>query len=206
MIDHPIGIFDSGVGGLTVWRAVKERLPEESIIYFADQFNCPYGNKSKDEIRTMTNNCVKYLLDQQCKLIVIACNTATAVVIDQLREKYPDILFVGLEPAVKPAALNTQKLDYKNIDYLVLGCTHYPFMFDKLQKLCGDSVKIIDSAQAVARQAQKLLHKHNLISLSKNSASYQFLTTDNPVMLEQFLLKKHFIGLNSKAIVKKIVL
>ena len=95
------------MGGLSVWREVRRRLPHESVVYLADGKNCPYGDRSKDEIAALTRNAVVELISRGVKLIVVACNTATAVAIDALREEF-DIPFVGMEPAVKPAALATK--------------------------------------------------------------------------------------------------
>lgn len=103
----PIGIFDSGMGGLSVWREVRRLLPEESVVYLADGKNCPYGERDPKEIAEYTREAVEVLLERGVKLIVVACNTATAVAIDFLREHY-DVPFVGMEPAVKPAALGTK--------------------------------------------------------------------------------------------------
>jgi len=105
--DFPIGFFDSGVGGLSVWREVIKLLPHEHTIYYADSLHCPYGTKSPDEIIARANQIMEQLMAQKCKLVVVACNTATAAAIDYLREKYP-IQFVGMEPAVKPAALHSE--------------------------------------------------------------------------------------------------
>lgn len=104
----PIGIFDSGLGGISVWQALHNALPNESLIYLGDGARCPYGSRSRDEIRKFTFEAVERLLAEGCKMIVVACNTATAVAIKELRENYPSVPFVGLEPAVKPAALTTK--------------------------------------------------------------------------------------------------
>ncbi len=104
---YPIGIFDSGLGGLSVWKEVAKQLPHESLLYYADSAHCPYGPRSADEIIELTSRITAYLLEQECKLIVVACNTATAAAIQHLRRQYP-VPFVGMEPAVKPAALHTQ--------------------------------------------------------------------------------------------------
>ncbi len=104
----PIGLYDSGFGGLSVWRAVRDRLPRESLIYLGDGANCPYGLLSCAEIKILAERAVEELLARGCKLIVVACNTATAATIDSLRTKYKDIDIVGMEPAVKPACLNTK--------------------------------------------------------------------------------------------------
>lgn len=103
----PIGVYDSGVGGLTVWRAVRELLPREDLIYFADQAKVPYGERSLEEVRSLAEAVTGYLMDEGAKLIVIACNTASAAALKHLRGLYPDYPFVGMEPAVKPAAEQT---------------------------------------------------------------------------------------------------
>ena len=107
-MNRPIGIFDSGIGGLSVWQALYDALPYESLTYLGDGKRCPYGSRSREEVRQFTDEAVERLLVEGCKMIVVACNTATAVAIKGLREKYPTIPFVGLEPAVKPAALTTK--------------------------------------------------------------------------------------------------
>ena len=103
-----IGVFDSGLGGLSVWQALYDALPNESLIYLGDGARCPYGSRSREEVLKFTEEAVERLLSEGCKMIVVACNTATAVAIKYLREKYPSVPFVGLEPAVKPAALTTR--------------------------------------------------------------------------------------------------
>ena len=103
-----IGVFDSGMGGLSVWKELRDTLQHESLLFFGDGLRCPYGSRSEEEILRFTVEAVERLIAEGCKLIVIACNTATAVAIEYLREHYPDIPFVGLEPAVKPAALTTK--------------------------------------------------------------------------------------------------
>jgi len=99
----PIGVFDSGVGGLTVWKRLKKKLPLEQIIYLADSGNCPYGPKTDEEIISLSVKCTEFLLAKGCKVIVVACNTATSAAISYLRDKY-SVPFVGMEPAIKPAA------------------------------------------------------------------------------------------------------
>ena len=104
----PIGVYDSGFGGLSVWRALYDALPGESLVYLGDGKNCPYGDRTPEEIARFADEAVERLLAEGVKMIVVACNTATAVAIKGLRERYPAIPFVGLEPAVKPACLTTQ--------------------------------------------------------------------------------------------------
>jgi glutamate racemase len=100
----PVGIFDSGVGGLSVLKAIRQQLPQESILYLADQIHVPYGKRSLTEVRTFTTAITQFLLDMGAKLIVVACNTASAAALNHLRITFPKIPFVGMEPAVKPAA------------------------------------------------------------------------------------------------------
>ena len=108
MNNSPIGVYDSGFGGLSVWRELYRALPEESIIYLGDGKNCPYGQKSAEEIRVLATESVRELLSRGCKMIVVACNTATAAAIEHLRAMFSDVPFVGLEPAVKPACKSTR--------------------------------------------------------------------------------------------------
>ncbi len=108
MNDSPIGIYDSGLGGLTVWREVRRMLPGESLVYLGDGKNCPYGSRPQEEIRRLADEAVSALVDRGCKMIVVACNTATAAAIGFLREKYASLPIVGMEPAVKPACLATR--------------------------------------------------------------------------------------------------
>lgn len=103
MRQDAIGVFDSGVGGLSIWREIRRLLPRENTVYVADQKHLPYGEKSDEEIRGRSEKITKYLLDQGCSLIVIACNSATVSALAQLRRQF-SIPFVGVEPAVKPAA------------------------------------------------------------------------------------------------------
>lgn len=104
----PVGFFDSGVGGLCVHEAFARRLPHEDTVYIADTANCPYGNRSPDEITRLARRHVRALLARGCKMVVVACNTATAAAIDNLRATWPDVPFVGMEPAVKPAAMRSK--------------------------------------------------------------------------------------------------
>jgi glutamate racemase len=104
----PIGVFDSGVGGLSVLKAIRQQLPGESLIYLADQGHVPYGSRSLEEVRAFAGGITRYLLGQGAKLIVVACNTASAAALHHLRQVFPEVPFVGMEPAVKPAAEHTQ--------------------------------------------------------------------------------------------------
>ena len=102
-----IGIFDSGVGGLSVFREIRKVLPEEKYVYFSDSAHCPYGEKSKEYIIERARSITRFLLDKGADIIVVACNTATAAAIAELRKEFP-IRFIGMEPAVKPAVMSTK--------------------------------------------------------------------------------------------------
>ncbi len=108
MNNSPIGIYDSGLGGLTVWREVRRALPGESLVYLGDGKNCPYGSRPREEIARLADEAVAALVAAGCKMVVVACNTATAAAVDFLRAKYASLPIVGMEPAVKPACLATR--------------------------------------------------------------------------------------------------
>ncbi len=103
-----IGIFDSGTGGLSVFREIRKLLPQESYIYYSDNAHCPYGEKTKEYIIERSRIISEFLLSKGARIIVVACNTATAAAISTLRSEYPEIQFIGMEPAIKPAALSTR--------------------------------------------------------------------------------------------------
>lgn len=243
----PIGLFDSGVGGTSIWNEIHNLLPNENTIYLADSKNAPYGQKSKEEIIDLSFKNTEFLLHQNCKIIVVACNTATTNAIKELRTKY-DVPFIGIEPAIKPAALQskTQTIGIlatkgtlnselfhksvanhpdvkiieqighglvqliengdidsaemeellksylnpmveKNIDYLVLGCSHYPYLIPQIKKIIPPKIKIIDSGEAVAKQTQKILEQNNLLNLSKSKSSQIFYTNGEPEVLKNIL-------------------
>jgi len=104
----PIGVFDSGVGGLSVLKSIRSLLPEESVLFLADQLHVPYGPRPIAQVREFAESITRFLLDQGVKLVVVACNTASAAALIHLRQTFPDIPFVGMEPAVKPAAEKTE--------------------------------------------------------------------------------------------------
>ncbi|MGA2819847.1 MAG: glutamate racemase [Anaerolineales bacterium] len=104
MLRDPIGIFDSGVGGLSVLREIRAILPAEDLLYFADQAHVPYGPRALSEVRAFSQEIARFLIDQGSKIIVVACNTASAAALKHLRTTFPRTPFVGMEPAVKPAA------------------------------------------------------------------------------------------------------
>lgn len=106
--DGPVGFFDSGLGGLCILDAFRALCPDESTVYIADSANCPYGNRPADEIVRLSRANTEELLSRGCKMVVVACNTATAAAIDTLRAEWPDVPFIGIEPAIKPAALESK--------------------------------------------------------------------------------------------------
>jgi glutamate racemase len=248
MSTRPIGIFDSGVGGTSILKEIHALLPNENCIYLADSKNAPYGNKSKNEIIALSIKNTELLLSRGCKIIVVACNTATTNAIAHLRATY-NVSFIGIEPAIKPAALNTQtktvgilatkgtlsselfhetsdlyahnidvieqvgdgivpliesgKLNSnemksllesyinpmieRDIDHLVLGCTHYPYLIPILRKLLPENVNIIDSGLAVARQTKAVLTKENILNSSNEEGTIELFTNGNIDILNSLL-------------------
>lgn len=136
----PIGLFDSGVGGLSVLRSVRRELPHEDLIYFADQKNCPYGPRPSAEIRLLSRRVVEFLLAKECKAVVVACNTASAAALDDLRKNFPDIPIVGMEPAVKPAALNSHT---RKIGVLATAGTLQGDLFRRTREEYAGGVEVI---------------------------------------------------------------
>ena len=141
MNNSPIGVFDSGMGGLSVWKEIVKTLPEESVIYYGDGANCPYGGKSQEELIRLSEGIVKFFIDKGVKLIVVACNTATAGAIAYLREHY-DIPFVGMEPAVKPAAQHSKS---GIIAILATAATLKGKLFQETSERFSDDVTILSS-------------------------------------------------------------
>ena len=242
----PIGIFDSGVGGLSVLRAIRAQMPAESITYFGDQGHIPYGPRPMDEIRQFSETITNFLLERDAKIIVVACNTASAAALTYLREKFPDVKFVGMEPAVKPAAERTQTgrvgvlatpatfqgalyasvverfangvqlfqntcnglvqqieqgnvngtetrqiledallpMLEKNIDTVVLGCTHYPFVIPLIEQIVGENVRVIDPAPSVAKQAQRLLEAGGALNESGSKGGIKLYTSGDANVLK----------------------
>lgn len=241
---QPIGIFDSGVGGTSIWKEIHTMLPHEDTIYLADSKNAPYGYKTQQEIQSLSIKNTEKLITLGAKIIVVACNTATTNAIDLLRKKYT-IPFIGIEPAIKPAALKTKtkqigilatkgtlqsslfsktselyanqinvievigeglvpiveqnKMDSPeaiellktylnpmieaNIDYLVLGCSHYPYLIPQIKKLLPQDVIIIDSGEAVARQTKAVLRNHHLLNkMDKRSVCHFFTNSDTTTL------------------------
>ncbi|MEG3658101.1 glutamate racemase [Arenibacter palladensis] len=136
----PIGIFDSGIGGTSIWREINKVLPYESTIYLADSRNAPYGEKSKEQILQLSIKNVEFLLQKGCKLIVVACNTATTNAIKELRASY-SVPLIGIEPAIKPAALNSKT---KTVGVLATKGTLSSALFNNTSEMHASGIKVLD--------------------------------------------------------------
>lgn len=245
---NPIGFFDSGVGGSSIWKEVSLLLPHEDSIYLADSQNAPYGEKPREEIIRLSKKNTDQLIEMGAKLIVVACNTATTNAVDYLRSNY-SLPFIGIEPAIKPAALKsvsgsigilatkgtlssslfskTSELYSKDIkvtevvgvglvklieegkqdseeiemllrqllapmitaeiDHLVLGCSHFPYLIPKLKMILPESVEIIDSGEAVARQTKNILEKFDLFNDPSHSANHKLYSNSDPTVLKDLI-------------------
>ena len=167
MNNSPIGIFDSGIGGITIFNSIKKLLPKEDIIYFSDNLNSPYGNKPIETIKKISFNNTQWLLDNGCKLIVVACNTATTNSISDLRNKF-NIPFVGIEPAIKPAAMKTKTgkigvLATKGTlssDLFNTTSIDYASNIEILEKNGDGLVELIENGIFEGIEIENLLHKH----------------------------------------------
>ncbi|MDY7547370.1 glutamate racemase [Glaciimonas sp. Gout2] len=250
--ERPIGIFDSGIGGLSVLRHIRDAMPSENLLYFADSAHAPYGDKTEQAILERSLSIAEFLLEQNAKAIVVACNTATAAAIKAIRSAYPTLAVVGIEPGLKPAALQTttkkigvlatkgtlssasfnmlsQKISAatgvqftlqacvgladqiekgeldtettdsmifryvaplieQNVDTLVLGCTHYPFvrpMIEKIVKrLTSTQVALIDTSDAVTKQLIRILAEYDLGQTNPECGSLTAFTTGKPTVLK----------------------
>jgi len=193
--NRPIGIFDSGVGGLTVFREIRKRLPQESIHYFADSRNCPYGSKTSEEALSLSRKNIEFLLKHDCKLIVIACNTVTAVAIDHFRSDY-QVPFVGMEPAIKPAALQTKS---KKIGILATENTLNSRLFKQtFEKFAKDLevfiqpgyglVELVEQSAQNSDHAQSLLEKYLHPMMEKGMDTLVLGCTHYPFLME--MIKK----------------
>jgi glutamate racemase len=137
---HPIGIFDSGIGGLTVLRAIHQLMPDEPLLYLADQAHVPYGPRRLEEVRHFSETITRYLLHQGANLIVVACNTASAAALKYLRTFFPEIPFVGMEPAVKPAAEHTRS---GVVGVLATPATFQGELYASVVERFGQGVKLL---------------------------------------------------------------
>lgn len=236
---RPIGVFDSGLGGLSVLREMRTMLPAEDVLYYADNAYCPYGVRSREEIQDRSERISRLLSDEGAKAIVVACNTASAMSIEHLRAAFPDVPFVGLEPAVKPAVKLTRSgkvgvlatprtvagerlrwliethangievrtvaatglvelveagtlsgpkvvealrplLDpmlEAEVDVVVLGCTHYPFLRAEIEAYVGERIPVIDSGVAIAKRTREVLRQQGLLGARAGVGSLRMMTS-----------------------------
>jgi glutamate racemase len=144
MSGSPIGIFDSGVGGTSIWKEIKSLLPNENTIYLADSKNAPYGEKPQEEILQLSIKNTELLVSKRCKLIVVACNTATTNAITYLRENY-EMPFIGIEPAIKPAALNSSS---KTVGVLATKGTLTSSLFHSTSEIHAKGIQVIEQVGA----------------------------------------------------------
>jgi glutamate racemase len=253
--DGPLGVLDSGVGGLSVLRYLRAVLPNDRFLYFADQAHIPYGPRDSQEIQSFTAGITRFLLGLGSKLIVVACNTASAASLDYLRQTFPAVPFVGMEPAVKPAALTTRSgkvgvlatpstlnshryaglmaryaggiqvyedpcvglvqlieagaLDgaetrqllenvvrpmvRDGVDTLVLGCTHYPFVYPLLHEIAGDEVAIIDPAPAVAHHTKNVLQQFDRVAPASQEGALRCFTSGSAVQFASLAAQLGFV-------------
>lgn len=138
--EGPIGVFDSGVGGISVLRELVKVMPQEDFLYFGDSLNAPYGTKELEQVRALTLRHVEYLLEQGAKAIAVACNTATSAAVAVLREMYPSVPLVGIEPAIKPAA---EEKPGARIIVMATPMTLQQEKFQKLMALYEDRIRIV---------------------------------------------------------------
>jgi len=257
-----IGVFDSGIGGLTVVKKILSTLPNENIIYFGDTARVPYGSKSNATIIEYANQDAKFLYNKNVKLIIVACNTASSVALDTLREQF-DIPIIGMiEPGSKYALSKTlnnkigvigthstinneaystklkkfkneievfekacplfvplaeegwidhkatqliaeeylEELKNKEIDTLILGCTHYPILTKLIQKVMGPDVTLIDSGTAAALEVEDYLNGIGLRNDSNNIGTHQFYVSDLPAKFK--IIAERFLGTEIRHIEK----
>jgi glutamate racemase len=244
-----IGVFDSGVGGLSVLRELRRELPGHALHYVADSGHAPYGERDAAHVIDRSMRVVSHLVEHGAQAVVIACNTATAVAVSHLRAAWPQLPFIGVEPGIKPAlalsrsrrigvmataaTLSSEKfrrlvathgagqfihlqaciglaaaiergeldapdllalidthcrpLREADVDTVVLGCTHYPFVQAAIQVALGPQVQIVDTAVAVARHAATLLVTSGAVQEPASRQPEVFLeTTGDPAQLERF--------------------
>lgn len=241
--DRPLGVFDSGVGGLSILRALRAELPREDFVYFSDAGHAPYGEKEEAFVSQRSLAIAVDLLEQhRIKGLVVACNTATAAAVHLLRARHTQLPVVGVEPALKPAAAltktgqvavlatrgtitsakfqallaslkdqaefvlvpcdglaaaieaddaqqiralcerYTRELASRDVDTLVLGCTHYPFAADVFRDLLGPEVQLVETGEPVARQTRRLLEQQALLK-PEGEGRVQWHTTGSPEAL-----------------------
>lgn len=167
MNNSPIGVYDSGFGGLSVWQELHRRLPNESLIYLGDGKNCPYGGRPREEIVRFAEDAVERLVTMGAKMVVVGCNTATTAAIDHLRDKWADMPIVGLEPAVKPACLTTQTgriavlatAHSLQSEMFLRTAANYAEGVEVLKVVGEDFVEIVEAGEEYTQRAQIAVRK-----------------------------------------------
>ncbi|MFI3285286.1 MAG: glutamate racemase [Rikenellaceae bacterium] len=216
MDNRAIGVYDSGMGGITLWRAIRTFLPNESMIYLGDGANCPYGDKSSEEITTLAFQAVQTLIDKGCKMVVVACNTATSAAISALRLKFPQIPFVGMEPAIKPACKSTKSgvvavlATKRSLESDLFAATLSKYAAEiKVIKVIGEGfVDIVENGQEKSEKAFELVKPIVEMIASKGADKIVLGCTHYPFLTSQFIRAidgRHIdIVEPSSAIVKQI--
>ena len=250
----PIGVFDSGVGGLTVVKELIRALPHEDLVYFGDTARVPYGTKSAHVVKTFAMQDARFLCQYDVKMIVVACHTVTSVALDLLKKSFPIPVLGVVEPGIKGAIETTSNrhiavigtkgtihsntyakqiklidppirveskacplfvpiaeegwldgdiaeriaseylipLKKKEIDTLILGCTHYPLLKPVIQKTMGDGVRIIDSAEETAKNVLERLRNDHLLNPSDKPGKHSFYVSDIPFQFRE--IGERFLG------------
>ena len=259
---RPIGIFDSGVGGLTVFSEVEKALPREEIVYFGDTARVPYGTKSKETVTRFSVENIEFLMKHNVKLVLVACNTASSLSLGFLKRCFRVPIIGVIEPGAKMAVNSTRNnkigvigtsatissgayeraikkissrmsvfsrscplfvplveegwnagfiagkiasvylgaLKNKNIDTLILGCTHYPLLKSVIRKVMGDKISLVDSAQGVAKEAKSILAASGLMNETPGRKKHKFFVSDEP---EHFMrLSERFLRRRTKCVKK----
>jgi glutamate racemase len=188
----PIGVFDSGVGGLSVWREIVRRLPHEATAYFADQAHVPYGPRSQEEIRGFCEGIAGFLLEQRCKAIVVACNTASAAALKHLRDVFPQLPVLGMEPAVKPAAATTRT---GVVGVMATPATFQGRLFQAtsgrfasgirlVNQVCDGLAELVEAGNLDGEETEALLHRVLAPILAAGADTIVLACTHYPFVIE----------------------
>src|SRR4030043_179482 len=177
-----IGVFDSGIGGLTVVKEIINHLPGFQIIYFGDTARLPYGTKGADFVKRYSAKIVDWLSKNGAQIIVIACHTSSAWASDFLKQEFKDLpIFEVITPALKDILQTTRNKKIGIIGTLVLACTHYPFLEKAIKNTLGENIKIINPAESLAKELRIFLDDNIQIrNKIKQGSNHQFFFSDEP--------------------------
>lgn len=189
---RPIGIFDSGVGGLSVWREVARQLPHENTVYFADQAHVPYGPRGEAQIRTFAEAISHFLIARHCKALVVACNTASAAALKHLREAFPRTPTLGMEPAVKPAAASTRS---RVVGIMATPATFQGRLFQAtagryasgirlVNQVCDGLAEQVEAGRLDDAETDRMLHRFLRPMLEAGADTVVLACTHYPFVLE----------------------